>query len=357
MPRNCQSSRPGNTEDEIETQAAAWVARHDRGLSPGELREFNRWVDKDARCMQAYRRIAQTWGNLEQTRLLADLNQLAERVQEDAAERQHAGHNRTRLWAIASIAAGLALAVVIGRTWHESVSPQLENATSGQPGYTVLESSAQRIILPDGSIAELNGESLIFTEYTETERKVKLLKGEVHFTVAKNPARPFVVAIDNVTVRAVGTAFNVKLQQNAVEVLVTEGKVSVDDKTRGASLLPQDQPVLSVGQKIVLSSKDATKTDFEVVLASLEPMEIERAMAWQTTRLVFDGTSLNQVVEAFNRYNTHKLLLGDQSLSSRTFTGVFKAQHVDAFVRLLEVGADITARHTAGGDVILESAQ
>jgi len=56
---------------------------------------------------------------------------------------------------------------------------------------------------------------------------VRLVRGEAHFTVAKNPARPFIVEAGGVAVRAVGTAFDVRHADGAIEVLVTEGKVHV----------------------------------------------------------------------------------------------------------------------------------
>jgi transmembrane sensor len=57
---------------------------------------------------------------------------------------------------------------------------------------------------------------------------VVLERGEAHFQVAKNPARPFVVVARGVEIRAVGTAFSVGLESTRVEVLVTEGQVAVE---------------------------------------------------------------------------------------------------------------------------------
>jgi transmembrane sensor len=87
------------------------------------------------------------------------------------------------------------------------------------------------VTLPDGSVLQLNTDSVVETAYSPTERRVRLKKGEAFFSVAKNPQRPFWVDVGAVSVRAVGTAFNVRFRPEAVEVLVKEGKVSVNQAT------------------------------------------------------------------------------------------------------------------------------
>ena len=80
-------------------------------------------------------------------------------------------------------------------------------------------------VLADGTVVELNDTAVIVADYTATERRVRLERGEAHFTVTKDATRPFTVMAAGVAVRAVGTAFNVRLVDAAVEVLVTEGQV------------------------------------------------------------------------------------------------------------------------------------
>ena len=116
----------------------------------------------------------------------------------------------------------------------------------------------QKLDLPDGSVALLNTDSAIDTAFTATERRVRIVRGEVFFTVAKDAARPFVVTAGTVAVRAVGTAFNVQRHHGSVEVLVTEGRVRVTDAADGRSLLPKreteavEPPLLAAGERAVV---------------------------------------------------------------------------------------------------------
>ena len=74
------------------------------------------------------------------------------------------------------------------------------------PAYATTVGGYQRIALDDGSVVELNASTHIRVHYSLGERRVELLRGEAHFTVAKNLQRPFRVLADGVAVRAVGTA-------------------------------------------------------------------------------------------------------------------------------------------------------
>lgn len=85
----------------------------------------------------------------------------------------------------------------------------------------------RRIALSDGSVALVNSGSDLQVRYEKAARQLRLDEGEVWFKVAKNLQRPFIVDIDGVHVRAIGTAFSVRRRDDSVEVVVTEGTVRV----------------------------------------------------------------------------------------------------------------------------------
>jgi transmembrane sensor len=92
--------------------------------------------------------------------------------------------------------------------------------------------------------------------FTDAERRVRLAGGEAHFVVAKNEAWPFVVEAAGVAVRAVGTAFAVRVDGAQVDVLVTEGRVRVEQpavtgQTR-VDAAP-DSPIVAASHRAVVS--------------------------------------------------------------------------------------------------------
>jgi transmembrane sensor len=221
--------------------------------------------------------------------------------------------------------------------------------------YATTSGGYQRMTLPDGSIVELNASSEVRVKYSVSERRVQLLRGEANFIVEKNKARPFWVEAGKVSVRAVGTAFNVRLGQSEVEVLVTEGRVEVNHEPVAAPVpaFPVEPPVLVAGQRLVVPL-DTQMTQIEV--QALSPAMIRETLSWQGARLVFVETPLAEVVTQFNQRNQVQLVLGDAELASLPVGGSFKAENVEAFVRLLASDCDIVVERPSSDHIVLRKA-
>jgi transmembrane sensor len=264
--------------------------------------------------------------------------------------------HRGRRWAWAAGALAAAAAAVFGfvalDSLRPSAAPLVRSATTPIGGF-------EKIDLPDGSVVSLNTSSAVEVAFTATERRVHLLRGEASFTVAKDRARPFVVRVGQVDVRAVGTVFNVRCLPAAVEVLVTEGKVRVDDAASGRSLLaaqslgpaigapaPTLEPLLVEGHRITIETAVSAPAAF--VPVAVAPQEAARALAWQSRRLEFSAQPLAEVVAEFNRYNRHQLVIEDAGLAAQRFGGKFPANDIESFVLLLESNFHVLAERRAG---------
>lgn len=350
----------------IEQAAADWITRIDRGLSPAEATQFAAWEAADPRHRAQLAHMESAWRLLDTADEVPEIMQFVPKV--DARQARRAVVRRWRPWAFAGVglAAGLAMVATLSpsmswRTPREMTSPTAA-AAPGARSYQVVPSTAQRLTLADGSLVELRADSQVETAFSPGERRVWIVRGEAYFTVAKDAARPFVVHAGSVAVRAVGTAFNVRLAAANVEVLVTEGQVRVHEAVTSTSLLsaaepttsaaPVTPPLLSAGQRVVVpvSAPAAVPT----LAATAE--ETERALAWRSAQLVFERTTLEDAVAAFNSFNLRQLVLGDAALRTRRLGGTFRADNIDAFVRLLETGFDITAEFRGEREIVLHSA-
>ena len=125
-------------------------------------------------------------------------------------------------------------------------------------GYTDLASNNVVLNqeLPDGSKLVLNKNTNIsYAKNFKSNRKVQLQQGEVFFDVAHDRSHPFVIDIKDVKVEVVGTSFNIKRFENAVEVIVETGIVKVNkdgrqlELTKGESVLLKDDEEITVKQK------------------------------------------------------------------------------------------------------------
>jgi len=219
------------------------------------------------------------------------------------------------------------------------------------PDRLVLASAGRHLTLSDGSDVALKGDSLVDVNFTVTERRVVLQRGEANFTVAKNPARPFLVAARGVVVRAVGTVFTVRLQTDGVEVVVTEGKVRVAPD----SPLAADEVkarFLVAGERLLVPTPGQALAASEQVSGA----EGKTTLAWQGEELVFAGQPLANVVEEFNLRSERKLVIRDVDLGAVRVGGKFRADNVEGFVRLLENGFGISAERK-DSEIVLRKAQ
>ena len=326
--------------------AAAWLAQRDEGLSADEQQDFDRWLRADPRHAAAVARLERTWANLQQLREFRPES----RVHPDRdLLTGHRPSAKIISFPAAAALGGLAAAVALAAfVWWPQPA-----ATGPAPAPVVYATTAdgyQRVTLEDGSVLELNASSQARLDFVAAERRVQLVRGEAHFTVAKDPQRPFIVHAGKVAVRAVGTAFNVRFDEHNVEVLVTEGRVQVAHPAATAVL-----PELGPGQRLVLST-DGAPVNVTVQPDRLAPEAMQELLAWQGPRLRFVDTPLASVVAQFNRHNRLQIELADATLAALPVDGSFPSQHVEAFIRLLESGGTLRAERVAPDRIILRRA-
>lgn len=191
------------------------------------------------------------------------------------------------------------------------------------------------IPLRDGSQITLNTASKIRVALTESERHIELQSGEAFFSVAKDPTRPFVVEAGSRRIIAVGTQFSVRRNADAVQVIVTEGKVRLET----SGLTTQHSALLSAGEIAELSNT-------AVALKNEDVPKIEDALSWRTGYLTFDEVTLADAIAEFNRYNTQKIYIEDPALAELRISGKFRATNSSDFIHLLRTGFAVQIRQT-----------
>jgi transmembrane sensor len=317
----------------IEAAAAVWLSLRDRGMTPEETTRFVQWLQQDSRNAEIFGVMDRTWQEFDQLAVVPAAN--AGPCDPDLlAPRQRRRTPQALRWSRRVASAAAAVFVLLLAYHYVSRPGQMRETQIG---------AFEKVDLPDGSVAQLNTNSAIAVAFTASERRVLITRGEVYFSVLPDPERPFVVSTGPVRVRAVGTAFNVHRRESAIEVLVTEGSVQVEEIRSGRSVLAVAQsaetpPLVVAGERAVVQlvpgGHDAARA--RAIVESLSAPEVQRALAWQERRLEFDAAPLAEVVREFNRYNRQQLVIADEHLASRRFSGTFRADGYRSLVRLLE---------------------
>jgi transmembrane sensor len=278
---------------DIKSEAASWAVRVDAGpLDEARRVELESWLAGDPRRRGAFLRAQAGLRLLDQSRVVSQV------LPPPAALKARRGRGMAPRvgWTLAATAAGLCAAILM---------------LTSLDGFRTQVGEQRRVALRDGSVAMINTDSNVAVHLAKHQRRITLRHGEAWFQVAKDHARPFVVDAGPIHVRATGTAFSVRREDDGARVVVTEGTVLAwRDGARVAPL------AISAGHEAFIA-KDAP------LPAQAKPSRTEDVLAWRRGEIVLNGGTIASAVEEFNRYNTRKIVLRDPAAGRRTIVGYF----------------------------------
>lgn len=333
----------------IEEEAAAWVARIDGGeLSDADKVRLQTWLAESTRHAAAFERVAKLWNEMACLELLAEIVP----VQKAQPQRHSwlAGASGRGLLQKAA-AATLAVILIGGLLltvpgdflpWNSLRHSTIEAV------YQTRTGERSQVVLSDGSTVTLNTRSEMRVRFDERQRSVYLNTGEAYFEVAPNARAPFVVYAGNGAVRAVGTGFNVRLMDQAVEVAVAEGTVSVS--TTHSEHVQASALKVQAGE----AARFAGQMENPRRLSS---SQLPRRLAWREGKWAFDGQTLDEVIRDISRYTNQRLEIIDPSIRQIRIGGYFDVGEIDPFLDALDAGFGIKHERISEGLIFLSARQ
>lgn len=315
----------------INQQASEWLVELEQTIPSETLddpilffsqidRQFEQWVNQGIEYRVAFLRLYPAWHRCDRLTALPLVNVgFIEKTIEFI---------RVKKFIITGLAASLLLSIVLVQQFIPKSQLQIFETVVG--GF-------QSVPLTDGSVLELNTNTRLTTEITESTRKVTLKKGEAYFNIAHDKERPFLVNVGDKRITVLGTKFSVKYEGEEVEVIVSEGRVRVDslDTTRPrTTFIEKNMAALASHDNLLVTKQELEQTQAD--------------LGWRAGLLIFKQDSLANIVKEFNRYNHKKILIKNKSIAEIRIGGSFHAKNIDAFVRLLKDGLDIQAKHEKG---------
>jgi len=312
-------------------EAEAWFARlHADDVTPADRLAFERWCARDPDHPRSYREVERLWhrsGALHRSPEIAALTAQALRDVSPARARR-----RWRLPLAAAATVLVAVAIGLLQPWQWVWGERMTTATGEQ----------RRITLSDGSTVLLDAQSRLRLQYSDTERRLVLDRGQAQFKVRKDASRPFVVAAGDGQVTALGTEFQVRVDGTAVTVTLLEGKVAVDMPTEVAAAPRQD--TLIPGEQIRFNAR-------QQVFAK-QPADLEVAQSWPRGDLVFKNWRLDALVAEMNRYSDTKLHIRDPAIADVLVSGRFHAGDHQSLILALEADWPIRVQVLEGKNEI-----
>ena len=297
------------SEGDLKQQAMRWVVRLNSGeTSKGDRLAFSQWIQQDAEHRKAFFDARRLWRQMDQLNP-AGLDQAPFEVASTRALKP-AKQRKRPLYQGAALVMILAGLVLIRPLYLRYIVADYRTAVG----------ESKSVLLPDGSSAYLNTDSLIAEHYSEKARNIEVLAGEVEFEVARDKSRPFIVTAGNGKTRALGTRFVVKYVGGTVRVSVLEHAVEISSENHA--------PVtLHTGYKLEYGSKGLL--DIPKAFAESE------ADAWKNGKLKYNARPLKEVIAEIDRYLPGKIVLANGDFAGHRVSGLFEINNLTGAIAVI----------------------
>ncbi len=337
-------------------QACEWIARLDRELQDEEKLALQQWLAASALNQQELLAVAKLWDKMD---ALSRLSALFPAVEPKISQQ------RRPLSGLAMAASAAALLLLGALFYRGDLSPLNTTPASAvvamQATYQTRVGENNTIELPDKSKLVLNTNSFVVVRYTAGARVIELQRGEINIDVAHDTSRPLSVIAGGKIIQAVGTAFNVDLRQDHVELIVTDGKVLVgsnSDKEQPtaqtlAKRLPQSSLAISKGERVDLDPRGKTREQVQ----KIDAVELAASLSWRSGNLIFRGENLQDALAEISRYTDIQFELADDAkLKSIHVAGMFKTGDVNGLLEVFRSNFNISHERLSGDKILLKYA-
>lgn len=347
---------------------AAIVSYYEGKLTQSQAEELLTWVHDSGENLDYFRQLGEVWhatsllGTKEYDSIAA-LKETREKIGRRDIRTLPERVIHLRLSTLYKIAAAIIIVCaltftgeLIFRQAHPSPAPSLFVETSAPKG------SRSFITLPDGTTVWLNADTKFryAVDYGTANRTV-YLEGEAYFKVSKNKKLPFKVFTSDITVTALGTAFNVKAYQDeaTIETTLEEGLIRIEDlhaskqgKTLQPVILKPKQSAVFHKQFGNLAVEDISLTAAPNEQAPRErlksiPMKVNDVAdtrlytSWKDPRWIFKNEKLSSLVVKLERRYAVDIVFMDKTLEDYAFTGTLEEESLEQVLSAIRYTAPI----------------
>lgn len=345
----------------IAEQAADWLIDNRGGLSVSQRNSFNAWLEASPIHVEEYLTLAAITRDLRAAceHSQNSVDELLARARDEHDEHDElAEHRWPRAFSAdtgqrwprmrtAGVAFAALCALVLGLVGLWKLRPTANVTDSGAITTVHIETrhgEQQTRRLADNSVIHLNTDTAVTIRFGKKDRLVVLSSGEADFEVAHERERAFRVLAGAAQIVAIGTNFDVRLQQQSTVVTVVRGRVAVGPPQIAADSTSDGY----LGPKFVqLEANQQISVTDGAPGATPSAVDAQHTTAWLHRQIMFEHEPLERVASEFNRYASKPFEITTPALRALEISGVFATDDTAAFIAFLRsldgVRVEITA--------------
>lgn len=276
-------------------------------LTDNTTQELNVWIAASEENRLYYEEMKRTWESLH----VLEANELFDKEKAYRLFRERTQARKRTLRRVFSYAAVLIPFVLLSYFSFSYYRLSQEKPRILLSDITVPKGSKTQFTLEDGTKIWLNsGTSISFNkDFGKQERRIQL-SGEAYLEVARNEAIPFIVETGAISVKVLGTKFNVNAyeENENIKVALLQGSVELLTDASSPTLLKPDEIALFNAKTQTMTVRKNT----------------EGVTDWLQNRLFFSGETFEEIIWVLERNFNVKVTIKNQSIRHRRFIGDFK---------------------------------
>ena len=209
----------------------------------------------------------------------------------------------------------------------------------------------KKITLPDSTIVWLNSDSKLSyrIDLDKHKERIVYLTGEAFFDVSHYKNLPFIVRTKKLSIKVLGTTFNVKDYpcDRRSEATLINGSIelSVNDRSYQKIILNPSEKFALVQKKskpIAKNGGSKVTQDITLLIENIEPVEIGNQVyiketSWKDSKLVFKNETFEELKPKLERWFNVQIHLNAPKTKSFRFTGVLKNENIKEALEAMQL--------------------
>lgn len=300
-----------------------------RQLSSAEAADLVAWLEEDDQHRQFREEIRHSWelagsslSPVATDEIEQELGRLKQRLSHATPKTDNVHYSRRTFYAIA--ASFLLMTITAWGLWHWQ---DVDRSDTERITYAKLseDEGVQEMLLPDNSTVSMRSLSTLSYEERGGKREVSL-SGQAFFHVSPDAQHPFLVFVNGMIVKVLGTSFFVKgVTGEPLEVSVASGVVEVAHGKQRFQLKKGELLLIPPGEE-----------------PRLQLNRDPNYFSWYSQKLVFLKTPLREVLPALERHYGVSITAAVPEILHCRFTGTFEDVPLDELLEIISYSLSLS---------------